>query len=289
MDVSLELYKVFYYVAKEQSFSRASDKLFVSQSAVSQSISQLEKKLGFKLFIRTTKTINLTIDGQILFSYIEKAFLIIEKAEQTLKNKNSITEGEIYLASTDTLCKFHLLPKIKKFNLLHPKVKFKIINGTSVYCMELLAAGKIDMAMFNIIENFDHNLFNIEKSFLFTDVFVAKKNSMSKKSMSVLELSKKPLLVLDDKSVTRQYFDKLFLDKGLKVSPEIELQSIDLLIEMAKSGLGIAFVPDICVQDNSNDLEVLSIKEPIPKRSYGLVSNKQIPQTNLGIAFIDMF
>lgn len=289
MNISLELYKVFYYVAKNLSFSKAAEELFVTQSAISQSIKQLENKIGFPLLLRNTKNIYLTKDGDIFFSYLEQAFAIIEKAEKNLYNRQSLEEGEITIASTDTLCIYHLLPKIKELNTLYPKFKIKIINETSKKCIKLLEKAVIDFAVVNITEDLDENIFLIQKYYEFRDVFVANKNYSFSSASSLKEVAQCPLLVLDQKSVTRYYFDRLFETINIKITPEIELQSVDLLIEMTKAGLGVAFIPDICMNGNKHDLQILNLKEEIPKRKYGIVSHIRVPLAPIGKIFVDMF
>ena len=84
MDINYELYKVFYYVATTLSFSEASKQLFISQSAVSQAIKTLEKKLEQTLFIRSTKRVQLTPEGEILLRHIEPAINLIQRGETQL-------------------------------------------------------------------------------------------------------------------------------------------------------------------------------------------------------------
>ena len=90
MDINLELYKVFYYVATTLSFSEASRQLFISQSAVSQSIKVLEKKLNQPLFIRSTKKVQLTPEGEILLRHIEPAMNLIKRGEMQILETGSL-------------------------------------------------------------------------------------------------------------------------------------------------------------------------------------------------------
>jgi DNA-binding transcriptional LysR family regulator len=138
MDISFELYKVFYYVAKTLSFSEASGKLFISQSAVSQSIRLLEEKLSCSLFNRSTKQVKLTQEGEILFKHIEQAFHFIKSGERSVQEIHGLLHGEIRIGASDTICKYYLLPYFKKFNQLYPQIKISITNRTSPICIDLL-------------------------------------------------------------------------------------------------------------------------------------------------------
>ena len=105
MDINYELYKVFYYVATTLSFSEASKQLFISQSAVSQSIKALENKLEQTLFIRSTKRVQLTPEGEILLRHIEPAMNLIKRGETQLIESASIG-GQIRIGASDTICRY---------------------------------------------------------------------------------------------------------------------------------------------------------------------------------------
>lgn len=103
IDINYELYKVFYHVASTLNFSEASKQLFISQSAVSQSIKTLERKLDQTLFIRSTKKVQLTPEGEILMRHIEPAMNLIQKGEAQLLEAAS-TGGQIRIGASDTIC-----------------------------------------------------------------------------------------------------------------------------------------------------------------------------------------
>ena len=132
MDINYELYKVFYYVAKTLSFSEASKCLYISQSAVSQSVKVLEKKLGQTLFIRSTKRVQLTPEGDILFKHIEPAMNLIHKGETQLLEANTLNGGQLRIAASDTICRYFLVPYLNKFHKLYPNVHIKVTNSTSL-------------------------------------------------------------------------------------------------------------------------------------------------------------
>ncbi len=113
MDINFELYKVFYFVSKTLSFSEASSKLFISQSAVSQSIKTLEEKIGCQLFFRNTKRVRLTREGDILFKHVEQAYNFIKAGERTLEEMHSLEQGDIRIGASDTICKYYLMPYLK--------------------------------------------------------------------------------------------------------------------------------------------------------------------------------
>ena len=119
MDINYELYKVFYYVATTLSFSEASKRLFISQSAVSQSIKALEKKLDQTLFIRSTKRVQLTPEGEILLRHVEPAMNLIKRGESQLMD-SATTGGQIRIGASDTICRYFLVPYLKRFHKEFP-------------------------------------------------------------------------------------------------------------------------------------------------------------------------
>ena len=138
MDINYELYKVFYYVATSLSFSEASKQLYISQSAVSQSIKTLEKKLEQPLFIRSTKKVQLTQAGKVLLKHIEPAMNLIRRGENQLLDTNTLGLGQVHIGASDTICRYFLVPYLKEFHKQFPNVPIKVTNATSLSCVDLL-------------------------------------------------------------------------------------------------------------------------------------------------------
>lgn len=279
MDINYELYKVFYHVASSLSFSEASKQLFISQSAVSQSIKTLEKKLGQPLFIRSTKKVQLTSAGKVLLKHIEPAMNLIQRGESQLLDSSTLGLGQLHIGASDTICRYFLVPYLKQFHKKFPTVPIKVTNATSLSCVDLLEQGKVDL----IITNFPNVKLNhsyIQKTVLnFSDVFIANPAFFNLKTqeVSLADLKQYPILMLDRKSTTSEYLHNLFLQHQLELVPEIELSSNDLLIDLAKIGLGIAFIPDYCLTRQSNDLFILHTKEKMPTRQLVASINPNLP------------
>ena len=281
MDINYELYKVFYHVAISLSFSEASKQLYISQSAVSQSIKTLEKKLEQPLFIRSTKKVQLTPAGEILLKHIEPAMNLIRRGEAQLLDSNILGLGQLHIGASDTICRYFLVPYLKQFHQKFPDVPIKITNATSLNCVDLLEQGKVDL----IVTNFPNARLNqsyIQKTvFRFSDVFVANPSffSFKQSELALEEIRQYPILMLDRKSTTSEFLHNLFLHHQLELIPQAELSSNDLLIDLARIGLGIAFVPDYCIHNNpvANNLITLHIKEKMPQRQLIAAVNPTLP------------
>ena len=136
MDINYELYKVFYYVAKTLSFSEASSSCIYPSLPVSQSVKSLETKLNQHLFIRSTKKVKLTPEGEVLFKHIEPAINLIIRGENQILDANTLNGGQLRIGATDTICRYYLVPYLREFHAHFPNVHIKVTNQTSAKCVD---------------------------------------------------------------------------------------------------------------------------------------------------------
>lgn len=290
MDVNYELYKVFYYVASTLSFSEAASQLFISQSAVSQSIKTLEKKLNQTLFIRSTKKVQLTPEGEILLRHIEPAVHLISRGETQLMD-TSAGGGQLRIGASDTICRYFLVPYLEKFHKAFPGAHIKVTNATSIKCVELLESGQVDLIVVNCPNAYLGNLSSVKIIKSFHDVFIANQSSkeLKGKKLSYGQLLEHPILMLDKKSTTSEFLHSQFQQHQLDLVPEIELSSNDLLIDLARIGLGLAFIPDYCIDNSDDDLFTIDLKEKLPARELALAYNKHLPISGALEEFLSYF
>ena len=291
MDINYELYKVFYHVALSLSFSEASKQLFISQSAVSQSIKVLEKKLGQELFIRSTKKVQLTPEGEILMRHIEPAVNLIMRGENQLMEADSLGGGQLRIGASDTICRYFLVPYLNRFHKEYPGVHNKVTNQTSIGCVDLLENGQVDLIFTNYPNSRLGNSGHMKKVRSFQDVFIASRSyfNLEHQKLTFRDLLNYPILMLTRQSTTSEYLHNLFLQHQLDLVPEIELSSNDLLLDLASIGLGIAFVPDYCLPANSSDLFPLTLAEELPPRQLMIVHSEQLPLSPAARQFIQYF
>ncbi len=290
MDVNYELYKVFYYVASTLSFSEAASQLFISQSAVSQSIKTLEKKLNQTLFIRSTKKVQLTPEGEILLRHIEPAVHLISRGETQLMD-TSAGGGQLRIGASDTICRYFLVPYLEKFHKAFPGAHIKVTNATSIKCVELLESGQVDLIVVNCPNAYLGNLSSVKIIKSFHDVFIANQSfkELKGKKLSYGQLLEHPILILDKKSTTSEFLHSQFQQHQLDLVPEIELSSNDLLIDLARIGLGLAFIPDYCIDNSDDDLFTIDLKEKLPARELALAYNKHLPISGALEEFLSYF
>lgn len=290
MDINYELYKVFYHVAISLSFSEASKQLFISQSAVSQSIKVLEKKLNQPLFIRSTKKVQLTPEGEILLKHIEPAMNLIRKGENQLLEAHTLNGGQLRIGASDTICRYYLVPYLKIFHTRYPNIHIKVTNQTSIECTHFLENGQADF----IVSNYPNSALtgNLKTRVIneFHDVFVANPQAfpLQNQSLTLAQLLQYPIMMLDRKSTTSEFLHHIFQKNQLDLAPEIELSSNDLLIDLARIGLGIAFVPDFCIPKDDPELFVLQLEEKLPSRQMVVAYDENLPVSQAARQFMDL-
>lgn len=287
---NMEWYRVFYFTAKSGSLSKAAEELFITQPAVSYTLKQLEEKLGSQLFFRTSRGVRLTEEGEVLFKYIEQAYNFIVNGERKLAEIHQLMDGSIKIGAGDTLCRHYLLPHLKTFHEAYPYIKIQVTNRTSQETINLLKEGKIDMGIVNLPVSEDS--LNVREGIEIEDCFVAgvKYKKLSERSITLEELLKHPLILLEKGSSTRAYVDRFAGSQGLRIKPEIELGSIDLLVEFAQNGLGIACViKDFVAQQLAeNTLFQIQLTPSIPPRKVGIITLKNVPTSSAASTFIQL-
>lgn len=267
----MDAYRIFGEVAKHQSFSRAAKALYMTQPAVSQSIMNLERELDIRLFTRTSKGATLTTDGQLLYEYVSSAINLIEAGEKKLSESRDLLFGEMKIGVGDTISRYYLLPYLGKFKSNSPNIKLKIINRTTIELCRMIKSGEIDIAVCNL--PIKDSALGVQECMTIHDIFVCgeKYKQFSQEPRTFEEINQHTLIFLERKSNSRQLVEKFLATKGIKIEPEIELGSHELLLEFAKYNFGISCVIEEFSQDylNKGLLYKIPMVEPIPERAIG--------------------
>ena len=281
MNFRIEQYRIFNVVAKCKSFSKAAGELYMTQSAVSQAIKQLEIAIDIILFIRTPKGVELTEAGNILYKYTSSAMELLETGVVKIEALKSLDEGELKIGASDTISAYYLSPRLEMFHKLYPNIKIKIINRVTSETIDLLKNGKIDIAFGNL--PLEDETIEIIECMTVHDTFVAGNDfkSLREKDFSCEDIAKLPLILLEQKSNSRRYVDRFFLEAGQVLNPSIELGAHELLLQLAKINLGVScVVREFSEEYLKNDFVFeLKQKNPIPQRAIGYCYCKNLPLT----------
>ena len=288
MAVKLELYRVFHEVARMGNISAAAQNLFISQSAVSQSIKQLEEQLQVRLFSRSTKGVYLTSEGKLLQEYISHALGLIQSGEEKLAQSRQLLTGELIIGASDTVTKTYLLSRLEAFHRDYPDIRIRILNGTSHMVLDYLHAGQVDIAFAS--EAPDETVYSVRHCVDTHTIFVAAPDYLEfDKVYTMEEIAALPLILLERKASSRVYVERYFQEHGVQIHPEIELGSHNLLISLARIGLGVACVTEEFSLSGLSRGVIVPLKTDfeIPPRAVTMCTLQGVTPTSAANRFMD--
>ena len=286
MNVDMELYRIFYVVAKNKHMTRASEELFISQPAISQAIKKLESQLGGTLFLRSNKGMELTEEGKMLYSYIKDAIELINNAEADFTSFKDLDKGEIKVGISTTLTKLVLMDAIKNFHNDYPNIDIKITNELTSNLVEDLKRGKLDFVIYN---EGDINETGVDTKIITTlkEGFIYNPTYYKDEIRSFKGLNKYPLILQKSESNSRRKLDAYLLDNKVILKPKMEVVSQDLVLEFTNAGLGIGYTLIDLAKRNYPDLKELSINKNLPSINVLLSTNKGINLTFAASKFLE--
>lgn len=289
MAVKLELYRVFKEVADSGNISEAAKNLEVSQSAVSQSIKQLETTLQARLFARSPRGVSLTGEGQMLYQYVRSALGLLATGEDKLSQAQQLLLGTLTIGASDTVTSFFLVPYLDAFHRLHPNIRLKIISGRSAKVLSLLKSGAVDIAFASSPTDSALNhwpCFATHTAFVAGSSYPCDFDHIYTRE----EIARFPLILLERKASSRLFLEQDFLKNGISLTPEIELSSRSLLESLARIGLGVAGVTLEFVEEALRQGEIRQLKTDfsIPARSVDLCMLRDVHPTAASNAFMSM-
>ncbi len=290
MDINLEYYKIFYYVASYKSITIAAEKLSISQPAVSQAVKHLEADLSCTLFVRTPKGVRMTKEGEMLFSYVQRGYETILSGEKKLLEMLNLEKGEICIGASDMTLQFYLLPYLEQFHEKYPKIRVTVTNAPTPETLKHLADGKIDFGIVSTpIEPHPHLKVTAVKEI--SDIFVAGKKfeHLKGKRLSYHKLEQYPVMCLEGATSTRRYVEEFLATEGVALKPEFELATSDMLIQFAIRNLGIASVVSefAAEQMKNGTLFALQFDGEIPKRQFCIVADDRVPLSAAAAKLLD--
>ncbi|GIO54018.1 LysR family transcriptional regulator [Paenibacillus rhizosphaerae] len=290
MTNNYELYKVFYWAAKTGSLTQAAKALYLTQPSVSHAIKQLEERIGVTLFYRTSKGVSLTQEGKILFSYIEQSQILITLAEEKMVALKNLDSGELRIGGSDSLFKHYLLPFLEDFHVKYPGIKLHLNHGTTPEVISYLKEGRIDLGVVRM-PIFDSQL-EVTESIELQDCFVAGERyaELKGQALSMEQLMEYPVILFSRNSRVRMAITELFEKYGHELKPDIEVGSVDLLIEFAKRGLGISYVTRefVAKELKEGSLFEIELDVEIPPSKVGLMVMRNMPISAAATRFIEV-
>lgn len=278
MNVDLNLYRIFYTVAKYKHMTKASEELFISQPAISQAIKKLEEQLGGVLFLRSNKGMELTEEGKMMFEYVKSALELIGNAENEFTSFKELKTGTIKIGCSTTLTKLLLLDVINAFHKDYPNIEIIIKNELTSNLLLDLQKGKLDFVIFNEGDVKETNV-TLERIGTLKQGFIYHADYYKDKWNSLEKLREAPLVLQNKEANSRKFLDAYTLKQNVLLKPKMEAVSQELVIEFVNTGLGIGFTILELAKKKYPYLKELKINESIPSTEIYLALNKNVATT----------
>lgn len=285
MEQHLSQYRIFYEVAKAGNISKAAKELFISQPAISKSISKLEDGLHVSLFTRNSRGVHLTAEGQILYEHVKTAFDALSRGENELRRIREFHIGHIRIGVSNTLCKYILLPYLKIFVEQYPHIKITIESQDTARTLSMLEQGQIDLGL--VAEPSQKHGLIFRPVMEIEDIFVATHHYLD--NLQIREghatdiFQSGNIMLLDRSNMTRHYIDEYLMERHIELNHLLQVTTMDLLIEFAKIGLGVGCVIKEFVKEElkSGLLKEIPLEIPIPKRMISFAYQENNPSNAL--------
>jgi DNA-binding transcriptional LysR family regulator len=281
--VNLDLYRVFYTVAKSGSLTKAAEELYISQPAVSRSIKQLELQLGVSLFTRTHRGMKLSAQGgKLIFAEVEHALNLLGEAENRLAEMKNTATGTLRIGASDTIFEYFLADKIVEFHERFPAVKIDLKADFTPDTIQRLKSDECDVAFVNLPIEADNDLKLYGNFMHLNDIFVTseKYKKLTQGQVKISELKKYPLILMEKNTVARRSFDAFLQSNGMELEPSIEVGSWDLMKRLVMRGMGVGIIPKEYAMHRLNDHSIFELKTDVslPVRSIGMLlpKNRQV-------------
>lgn len=280
MDITYDYYRIFYYVAKYKSFTRAAAILMNNQPNITRSMNNLERQLGCTLFIRSNRGVELTPEGQKLYHHVTIAYEQLQTAELELADGNNLQSGIISVSASETALHGILLTVLKDFHTQYPGIRIRISNHSTPQAVQAVRNGLVDFAVVTTPTDVHRPLKEIKLQD-FQEVLICghRYSFLSHNTQHLADLQQYPLISLGKETKTYDFFTGVYLSHGLVMAPDIEVATADQLLPTILHDLGIGFVPESFVHNHSGkeELYVIPLIEQIPTRSICLVEDSSRP------------
>jgi DNA-binding transcriptional LysR family regulator len=263
MQMNLNQLRVFYYVAREKSITKAAEQLFVTQPAVTMQIRALEEQLSLKLFKRHGRSLRLTEGGRILFGYAKKIFYVVDEMESVIPRYADLSEGVLTIGTTRSFAR-HLMPGLlSRFQAEHPGVRVSLKEGSSKEIAHDLMEYKYDLGVIGKIP-FSRRLTVVEyTNEEFCLVTPPKHRLSAMDEISLQDLKDERIIIREEGSGARDVIRSFLYSHGLQPSVLIEAGSVEFIKEYVIQGRGISFLylPEIELETKMGLIIPHKIKE----------------------------
>lgn len=273
MNITYDYYRIFYYVCRYGSFTKAALMLGNNQPNITRAMNNLESQLGVVLFVRSKKGVTLTDEGERLYQRVKLAHEQISLAEKEIDDAKNMEAGVVIVGASEVALHEILVPVLTDFKKKYPKIIIKITNESSPSAIKSVQEDKVD---FSVVTSPIVNMESCDckKISEFTEFPIIKKELLAKTAInSIADIAKHSLIMLAEGTATRRFYEDLFAAYNLVLNPQMIAATADQILTMVRAGFGIGFLPESMIIDDDSIVKI-DIKEQIPKRDIVLVSKE---------------
>ncbi|WP_302563635.1 LysR family transcriptional regulator [Parasutterella excrementihominis] len=287
--------RVFHIAAENLSMTSAAKQLFLTQPAVSHTIKELERQYGHKLFIRANRKIRLTSQGEFLFQLCEKIFEAVRSQQIKLDEHFKVNKGELKFSATQTIVKYSLMSAVKEFHLSNPEAVFKIQSSSKLETYRLVSFGAVEFGFVTTPIPVGALSIGLKylKLFDIEDVFVGNSDRYADSSTKLTfdDICSNSLITLGKNSLSHRYQKEFFERNNYSLTPDIECDNLDLVVEFVEADLGIGWITEAVLADaiqKGRKIKKLDFEPSLPKREIGVIFKADKELSYLAEKFVDL-
>ncbi len=273
MDITYDYYRIFYYVAKYGSISQAAKVLTRGQPNVTKAMQNLETQLGCKLFVRSSRGIQLTPEGEKLYLHLSVAFAHISTAEEEILAERNLETGTISIATTEVALYGAVLPALTAFSTDYPKVKIKIANSNNRHALEMLKSGLADFAVLTMRDDADghYRVTTVQK---FQELLCIQADLPFPDGLAAIDTY--PYIGCSNSTYVRLFCQSYLLTQGIQKEPDIEVATSNHVLQMVKAGIGVGFVSEPLAREwlDRGAIKQIRLQPPPPEREICMVEDR---------------
>lgn len=270
-------YKIFCAVARNLSMKKAAHDLYLTTSAISHSIKNLEKAIGQELFRREGNRLILTIAGKNLFLELEPLFKRIDEIDSRLLGKGHARRQVLKIATVHTFLNEFILPNAGWLESSFPKVSFQFETGSLAEAKEKVRTGEAQFGLV-LIDSGDNQEFEIFPLLEIREIFVSKDQQFQTHNpIDLLRVASFPLISLHSDSESFAFYQRHFAKYHANLEPKIEVRQMDIICKLLKTTSAVGIVYDFLYKRLKNEdrsFEELVLERPFPSRTLAFIQNK---------------
>lgn len=250
--MDLRQFEMFQAIVETGSFTKAGEKLFVSQSAISRQIKLLEEELGDQLFKRIHKRVYLTPTGDVLLQYCHRVFRELRQLTAEISDLTQLRRGNLQLAGGMSVCTYLFPPLLKRYQDLYPNIELSIATGMTEEILRMLRANEVDLALLTL--PYDEPGLEVVPAVEEEMVLVmhSRHPLATRKEVSFADLVPYTFIHFEKGSNTRKLLDRIFEEEQVQFRNTMELQNVEITKPLVENGLGISIIPYPAVARNRN-------------------------------------